>query len=82
MLENHKLPTKVPMAGAWVTTPRNPGLFARNHYVYEYFRHSEHHGGDSFYEAGSFKKCPEPGHSACLDQYLADGNMQFLDYVP
>ena len=82
MLAQHKLPTRVPMAGAWVTTPRNPGLFSRNHYVYDYFRHAEHHGGDSFYKSGQFKKCPKPGHSACLDQYPADGNMQFLDYVP
>ena len=82
MLAQHKLPTRVPMAGAWVTTPRNPGLFSRNHYVYDYFRHVEHHGGNSFYKSGQFKKCPKPGHSACLDQYPADGNMQFLDYVP
>ena len=82
MMEQGKLPTRVPMSGAWVTVPRNPGLFARNHYVTNYFRHAEHHGGNSFYEAGRFKKCPISGHSACLDQYPADGNLQFLDYVP
>jgi hypothetical protein len=82
MIAQGKLPTRVPMSGAWVTVPRNPGMFARNHYVTNYFRHAEHHGGDSFYSAGKFKKCPKPGHSACLDQYSADGNLQFLDYVP
>ena len=82
MIAQGKLPTRVPMSGAWVTVPRNPGMFARNHYVTNYFRHAEHHGGDSFYSAGKFEKCPKPGHSACLDRYSADGNLQFLDYLP
>ena len=32
------------------------------------------------YNAGSFKKCSITGHSACLDQFPADGNMQFSEY--
>ena len=30
-----------------------------------------------FYSAGKFAECPTPGHHACLDQYIADGNLHF-----
>lgn len=79
-------PTKVQFAGQWVTVMRNPGLFARNRYgpfVYQHAEHwmdTGHDSGWAFYRPSTFKKCPEPGHSACLDQYPADGNLQFSDY--
>ena len=81
-------PTKVWFAGQWVTAARNPGLFARNRYGPSIYRHSEHWSVKSNvsssmadYNPGSFTKCPEPGHSACLDQFPADGNFQFSDYT-
>ena len=80
-------PTKVMIAGQWVPAARNPGLFARNRYGPNIYRHSEHWSVKSDvsssyadYKSGSFNKCPEPGHSACLDQFPADGNLQFSDY--
>ena len=35
--------------------------------------------GRAFYTPGTFSPCPKPGHTACLDQYPGDGNMQFTD---
>ena len=80
-------PTKVQLAGQWVTVMRNPGLFARNRYGPNMYRHAEHwmttghDSGWAFYQPSSFIACPQPGHSACLDQYSADGNLQFSDYA-
>ena len=82
------IPTKVMFSGQWVNHPHNPGLFARNRYGNGIYRHQEHwrrHKHSSawiLYNPGSFLECPEPGHSSCLDQYPADGNMQFSDYCP
>lgn len=82
------VPTKVRFAGQWVNHPHNPGLFARNRYGKEIYKHQEHWRRHKhrtswvLYNPGSFIKCPQPGHSSCLDQYLADGNMQFRDYRP
>lgn len=79
-------PTKVQFAGQWVTVMRNPGLFARNRYGPHVYKHAEHwmdmghDTGWSFYRPGKFKTCAFPGHSACLDQFPADGNIQFSDY--
>ena len=80
-------PTKVMFAGQWVTAARNPGLFTRNKYGPNIYRHSEHwsvrkdvSSSVADYNPGSFNKCPEPGHSACLDQFPADGNLPFSDY--
>ena len=79
-------PTKVLFAGQWVTVMRNPGLFARNRYGPNVYQHEEHwmeighNSGWAFYRPSTFKKCPKPGHSACLDQFTADGNLQFSDY--
>ena len=81
-------PTKVLFAGQWVNHPHNPGLFARNRYGAGIYRHQEHwsrigqSSGWNFYSPGTFIKCPRPGHSGCLDQFPADGNMQFRDYRP
>ena len=80
-------PTKVLFAGQWVTATRNPGLFSRNRYGPNIYRHSEHWSvrkglSSSYadYNPGFFNKCAKPGHSACLDQFPADGNFQFSDY--
>lgn len=72
-------PTRVQIAGQWVIAARNPGLYARNHYGSNLYRHAEHWRAAglgtpwAFYKPGSFSKCPMPGHSACLDQFPADG---------
>ena len=81
-------PTKVIFAGQWVNLPHNPGLFARNRYSAGTYQHQEHWrsigriSAWKFYSPGTFIKCPRPGHSGCLDQFPADGNMQFRDYRP
>ena len=73
-------PTRVQFAGQWVISPRNPGLYARNHYGSNLYRHAEHWRAAglgspwAFYKPSSFSKCPMPGHSACLDQFPADGS--------
>ena len=80
-------PTKVMIAGQWVSMARNPGLYARNRYGPNIYRHSEHWSvreaikcADCDYNPDSFNKCAEPGHSACLDQFPPDGDLQFSDY--
>ncbi|KAL9982210.1 hypothetical protein ACROYT_G011023 [Oculina patagonica] len=79
-------PTKVMLAGQWVTAMRNPGLSARNRYGPNIYRHVEHwydigySYGHVPYKSGIFTRCPEPGHSGCLDQFPPDGNLQFSDY--
>ncbi|WP_411027362.1 hypothetical protein, partial [Salmonella sp. s54925] len=73
-----KSPTKVDFAGQMVTVMRNPGLFARNRYGQEIYRHQEHWldrgktSGWHFYNPGKFEKCPIKGHSGCLSQYSID----------
>jgi hypothetical protein len=85
---NGKVRTKVLFAGQWVIVPHNPGLVIRNRYGAGTYKHQEHwrrhaHGTSwSFYNPGWFLKCKYPGHSSCLDQYPADGNMQFRSYCP
>ncbi len=85
---NARVPTKVLFAGQWVTVPHNPGMVVRNRYGAGTYKHQEHwrrHGRNTawmFYDPGWFLKCAYPGHSSCLDQYPADGNMQFRDYCP
>ncbi|CAM1311603.1 Uncharacterised protein at_DN2433 [Pycnogonum litorale] len=76
-------PTTVYFYGEWIPSPGNPGRAVRNRYGSEVFRHCEHwsvlklkHGRAS-YTSGSFTKCTYPGHHACLDQYPADGVLQF-----
>ncbi|XP_068743344.1 uncharacterized protein [Montipora capricornis] len=86
LVESGQKPTKVQFSGQWVTVMRNPGLFARNRYGPYVYQHAEHwmdmghDSGWAFYRPSTFQKCPEPGHSACLDQFPADGNLQFSDY--
>lgn len=78
--------TKLLFAGQWVIVPHNPGLMVRNRYGAGTYKHQEHWRAHKratswmFYNPGWFLKCSNPGHSSCLDQYPADGNMQFKDY--
>ncbi len=74
--------------GRAVNVPRNPGLHVRNRYGREVYRHAQHWMDlglrDSWarYRSGWFTRCNQPGHHDCLDQYSADGNLQFGDPVP
>lgn len=78
-------PTKVMFDGQWVGAPANPGLYARNRYGYEVYKHAQHwmnlghESGWQSYHPAQFSRCPRVGHHACLDQYSVDGNLQFED---
>ena len=86
LIANGLKPTKVQFAGQWVNVNRNPGLFIRQRYGFDVYQHVEHWSdlGHStsweFYRPSTFTKCPRPGHSGCLDQFPADGNLHFSDY--
>ncbi|XP_028395003.1 uncharacterized protein LOC114519129 [Dendronephthya gigantea] len=82
MLQQNQLPTRVRISEAWVTVPRNPGRLARGQFLAQYFSSSEYHGKKSYYPPNAPARCPDPEHSACLDQYPIGGNVQFLDNVP
>ncbi|XP_062503539.1 uncharacterized protein LOC134180399 [Corticium candelabrum] len=76
-------PSKVFFAGQWVNVPDNPGLYARNRYGHNNLRHAEHWmatgkaSGWDTYNSGKFSACANPGHHGCLDQFHADGSLQF-----
>ena len=66
--------------GEWMPVPRNVGQWARNLFGPEIYKHAEH--SLTGYNSGHFTKCSRPGANNCLDQYEADGNMQFGDPMP
>ena len=80
--------TRVLLDGEWVNVPRNPGLFVRNRYGHEMYRHAVHWltlGRKSSwinYRTDQFLGCEDPGHHACLDRYSTDGNLQFERPLP
>ena len=62
------------------------GTLSSNVLVFRYgpeiYRHSNHwreleQKSNDFYKTGVFINCSIPGHHACLDQFKADGNLQF-----
>ena len=60
--------TKLSLRGHWVNAPTNPGLYALRQYgTSNYLRHPE-----------TLKKCPKSEGHECLDQYPADGNVNFI----
>ena len=69
--------------GKWLNLPENPGLYVRNRYGYEVYKHAEHWittGQSSswkMYKSGQFSNCSKPHHHACLNQHIPDGNMAF-----
>ena len=81
--ENRIESTKLLIGGRWMNAPTNPALTSRNRYGYELLKHAEHWMLDHWtswvpYHGGTFKKCPKPGRHMCLDQYPADGNVDFI----
>eukprot|EP00111_Clytia_hemisphaerica_P009450 TCONS_00027719-protein len=80
--------TKVRMRDHWSMSRPNPGYYTRGRYGLDVLKHVKHwmQGGaggnflSNYITAPHFKKCPEtrPEHvHLCMDQYLADGNIQF-----
>ncbi|KAL9979499.1 hypothetical protein ACROYT_G017173 [Oculina patagonica] len=82
-LTNEHPPTKVFFSGSWLNVPFNPGLYVRNRYGKEVYKHAEHwlstgkQSGWDPYETGVFSSCPVKGFHGCLDQYQPDGSLQF-----
>ena len=77
-------PTLVNMGGIWTVNRANPGLYVRKRYGTDVLRHAKHwmQGGAKasmgIYKTSTrFGACAEEGHHQCLNQYLADGNIQF-----
>eukprot|EP00794_Sanderia_malayensis_P017017 gene17017-18731_t len=76
-------PTRIEFAGQMVQVPNNPGQYSRNRYGHEIYKHAEHwfsnnvNSGWALYHPGTFHKCAMRGHHGCLDQFKADGNIQF-----
>ena len=82
--ENMIESTKLLIGGRWMNAPTNPALNSRNRYGYELLKHAEHWYDLGYstswlpYTPGTYIKCPKPGSPICLDQYPADGNVDFL----
>uniref|UniRef100_A0A7M5UY07 Uncharacterized protein n=1 Tax=Clytia hemisphaerica TaxID=252671 RepID=A0A7M5UY07_9CNID len=72
------------MGDYWSAFRPNPGLFARGRYGLDILKHSPHwrQQGSStswmmYKPKSKFEACTNEGHHLCMDQYLADGNIQF-----
>jgi hypothetical protein len=82
-------PTKVLYDGQWVNFARNPGLYLRNRYGTEIYRHAEHWShsapktghGRMVYKP-EFQSCTTPGAHNCLDRFNTDGNLPFMYLLP
>ena len=63
------------------SNPNIPFYYCRyGHEIYQHAQHwmtMSHTSGWAFYKPSTFTECENPGHHACLDQYLADGNLHF-----
>jgi len=77
-------PTLVDMGDCWTVNRPNPGQYARQRYGTDILRHAKHwmQGGAKssmgIYATNTrFSACAEEGHHQCMNQYLADGNIQF-----
>ncbi|XP_069105196.1 uncharacterized protein [Argopecten irradians] len=86
--DGRPIKTRVKINDVWVQTAFNPGLWARNRYGSEVFRHAQHWRSLGKltsleeYSTRAFLECPEPGHHACLDNFNVDGNLQFSEPIP
>ncbi|XP_060608490.1 uncharacterized protein LOC132760519 [Ruditapes philippinarum] len=88
LVRNGLVPTKVLFDGQWLNVARNPGLFMRNRYGKEMYRHAEHwrYTGEKSqrpnYTTNVFITCKQPGAHDCLDRYNADGDFPFNVMLP
>lgn len=78
--------TLVKMGEYWTVTRPNPGYYARGRYGSDFLKHAKHwslvnspkkHSMNNYETSPRFFACPEEGHHLCMNQYLADGNIQF-----
>ena len=80
--------TQARFNGVWLNVHSNPGKRVRNRYGIEIYKHVqswEHlkqRSGFELLEAGMFMPCEPPGAQDCLDQFPADGSLQFGVPVP
>ena len=78
-------PTKGEVGKQWVYTVTNPGLYSRSKYGLDLLKHQQHWadvgGINSWaeYKAGKWMDCQKPGHHACCNNFLADGNIIFKE---
>ena len=76
--------TKVRLDDHWAQNRPNPGYYVRARYGVDMLRHAKHwryggaSGSMSIYKTGPrFEACTKEGYHLCMNQYLADGNIQF-----
>ena len=77
--------TSIRIGDFWSQTVVNPGYYVRARYGLDCLRHAQHWAvtglstswGQYSTTSTHFEPCPDEGHHLCLNQYLADGNIQF-----
>lgn len=78
-----RVPTMVRIRGEWLYGPPSPGLYVRNMYGREIFRHANswhlqgHLWFDPYKAQGHFFLCDDPNHHACYDYLSTDGSFCF-----
>lgn len=81
MIEEGIRPTTVLFDDVWMNTARNPGLYVRNRYGSEVYRHADHwrslglEHGQTSYQSGRFRRCIDSGNAGCLEFFNGDGNV-------
>ncbi|KAF6018343.1 hypothetical protein EB796_023355 [Bugula neritina] len=58
-------------------TPSNPALSLKQRYGTGFLEHMQRQQSINFTHISTFSSCLTPGHHACLDKYITDGNIQF-----
>ncbi|KAG1664524.1 hypothetical protein GQR58_019769 [Nymphon striatum] len=75
--------TKMVVHGITVNSQPNPGLYVRNRYGKECYKHAQswiiYGVKDSHvpYKSGQFTKCSRPNYHTCLDMHPGDGSILF-----
>lgn len=69
----------------WASSKNNPGLYCRSHYGLDCLRHQRHwseigakHGYHNYTTDSKWIDCVNPGFHSCFNNYMTDGNLQFL----
>lgn len=84
---NSSAMTKVYLNKKWVGSKNSPGLYCRNRYGRNVFKHAiswrysglENSFGD--YSSRTIRNaCPKMGYHSCLASLGSDGNMQYIDF--
>ncbi|XP_060605657.1 uncharacterized protein LOC132758143 [Ruditapes philippinarum] len=84
LIKSGLAPTKVLLDGQWVNVPGNPGMSLRHQYGQELYQHAEHwrYTKNNIYETNKFLPCTRKGSQDCLDNFNADGDLQFAGMLP